>query len=355
MEVITALNDFIEVIDREITENNNRLNLRKELTDLALILGKESQLVDEVVFRANFLVVECKKATEFYRLREAALESYKVKPRKTGPFKRALELLRDDATFTRVMYIYQFESVAEAINCVRTKKGSRVSRQAKELFEEWAKCCPEIVKRAATLRCDGCRVFSTVLCEVVKDGPNYKSISFDVEFKGGRPWLGDLKKMAVALKEWWEKKASESALRMVPTLGRKKGNHYSDPESIIRDGDYKFEREQSYLAGVSKSDTGATVTENPLESAGRWVKRAYASYLLAKQTLPGNPTDRVVYEWLNENDPDWRIGDLMDYELPSLQTWIRYVGDARNITGTQKNTPRHGRDGSGSVFNSSDI
>jgi hypothetical protein len=254
MEVATALNDFIEVIDREITEKNNRLNLRKELTDLALILGKESQLVDEVVFRANFLKVECGKFTEFYRLREAALESYKVKPIKTGPFKRALELLRDDATFTRVMYIFQFESVAKAINCVRTKKGSRVSRQAKELFEEWAKCCPEIVKRAATLRCDGCRVFSTVLCEVVEDGPNYKSISFDVEFKGGRPWLGDLKKMAVALRKWWEKKASESALRMVPKPGRRRRNHQSDSESIEHDRQYKLAWEQSHSLGVSKAD-----------------------------------------------------------------------------------------------------
>ena len=105
----------------------------------------------------------------------------------------------------------------------------------------------------------------------------------------------------------------------------------------------------------SKSDTGATVTENPLESAKGWVKSAYASYLLAKQNLPGNPTDRVIYEWLNENDPDWRTGDLTDYDLPNLQTWIRYVGEARKITGTQKNTPRHGRGGSGSVVNSSDI
>jgi hypothetical protein len=105
----------------------------------------------------------------------------------------------------------------------------------------------------------------------------------------------------------------------------------------------------------SKSDTGATVTENPLESAKGWVKRAYASYLLAKQNLPGNPTDRVIYEWLNENDPDWRTGDLTDYDLPNLQTWLRYVGEARKITGTQKNTPRHGRGGSGSVVNSSDI
>ena len=116
------------------------------------------------------------------------------------------------------------------------------------------------------------------------------------------------------------------------------------------------------LAGLSlnpsqpfKSDAGVAVTDNPIESADGWVKRAYASYLLAEQNLPGNPTDRVVYEWLNENNPDWKTGVLMKYDLPNFPTWLRYLRTAREITGTQKNTPRHGRGGSGSVVNSSDI
>jgi hypothetical protein len=254
MEVATALSDFIEAIDREITEKSNRLNLRKELTDLALILGKESALVGEVLFRANLLEVECGKFTEFYRLREAALESYKVKPRKTGPFKRALELLRDDATFTGVMYIHQLESVAEAINCVCTKKGSKVSRRAKELFKEWQKCCSDLVTLAGNLRCDGCRVFRTVLQEAAKNDPSYESISFAVEVKGGRPWSDQFREMAVALRNWWEKKASESALRMVPKPGRRRRNHQSDSESIEHDRQYKLAWEQSHSLGVSKAD-----------------------------------------------------------------------------------------------------
>ena len=254
MEVATALNDFIEAIDREIAEKSNRLNLRKELTNLALILGKESALVGEVVFRANFLEVECGKFTEFYRLREAALESYKVKPRKTGPLERPLELLRDDATFTGVMYIHQLESVEKAINCVLTKKGSKVRGRAKELFEEWQKCCSDLVTHAANLRCDGFRVFRTVLQEAAKNDPSYESISFAVEVKDGRPWWGDFRKMAVALRNWWEKKASDSALRMVPKPGRTRTNHQSDPESRMHDRNYKFDWEQSFAAGVSKAD-----------------------------------------------------------------------------------------------------
>jgi len=105
----------------------------------------------------------------------------------------------------------------------------------------------------------------------------------------------------------------------------------------------------------SKSDTGATVTENPLESAPKPSKRAYASYLYAEQNLPRDPTDREAYEWLVENDPAWRTSDITDYNLPNFQTWLRHLRTARKIMGTQKNTPRHGRGGSGSVVNSSDI
>ena len=66
--------------------------------------------------------------------------------------------------------------------------------------------------------------------------------------------MGELKKMAVALKEWWEKKASESALRMVPKPGRRRRNHQADSESIEHDRQYKLAWEQSHSLGVSKAD-----------------------------------------------------------------------------------------------------
>ena len=114
------------------------------------------------------------------------------------------------------------------------------------------------------------------------------------------------------------------------------------------------------LAGLSlspsqpfKSDTGAAVTDNPLESASERVKKAYASYRYAEQNLPLDATDREAYLWLVENEPDWRTGALIKYDLPRFQTWVRYVRTGRKTTETRKNTPRHGRDGSGSVVNRS--
>ncbi|UCG47132.1 MAG: hypothetical protein JSU94_16745 [Phycisphaerales bacterium] len=80
------------------------------------------------------------------------------------------------------------------------------------------------------------------------------------------------------------------------------------------------------------------------------VRLAYQSYeyaLSQKPELEGRP-DNEVYEWLREN------GAPEGYELPSRDTWKRQVRAGRKYHGTQKNTPRAGREG-GSVIKGKQI
>jgi hypothetical protein len=66
--------------------------------------------------------------------------------------------------------------------------------------------------------------------------------------------------------------------------------------------------------------------------------KAYESFLLAEKSKGCGLTDREAYEWLKEDGPT-------QYELPAFQTWNRYVREGRKLRGTQKNTPRGGRNG----------
>ncbi len=71
---------------------------------------------------------------------------------------------------------------------------------------------------------------------------------------------------------------------------------------------------------------------------------AYQSFEVASKHLaPGDsdplPTDQRAYDWLKENGPE-------GYDLPtSFHTWQRYVRSGREFYGTQKQSPRAGRDG----------
>ena len=85
------------------------------------------------------------------------------------------------------------------------------------------------------------------------------------------------------------------------------------------------------------------------------ILKAYLSYKRGERDVSDNATDREVYEWLKENDPDWKIDALFGYELPSFQTWGRYVRKGRRLRGEQKNHPRAGRQQSGSSVRRSDI
>jgi hypothetical protein len=69
-------------------------------------------------------------------------------------------------------------------------------------------------------------------------------------------------------------------------------------------------------------------------------KKAYSQYLWALEQnseLKG-ATDRQVYAWLEQKLES-------DERLPSLNSWLRYVRDARRAMGTNKHTSRAGRSG----------
>jgi hypothetical protein len=60
------------------------------------------------------------------------------------------------------------------------------------------------------------------------------------------------------------------------------------------------------------------------------------------------PTDREVWEWLLVHR---RKGE----NLPHFETWQRYIREARNFHGCQKNTPRAGREFGGSISVQGDL
>jgi hypothetical protein len=69
---------------------------------------------------------------------------------------------------------------------------------------------------------------------------------------------------------------------------------------------------------------------------------AYNSYEYAIKTNPklADAKDRDVYNWLRENGSDEE-----NYQLPSFETWLRYIGKGRTVLGTQKNTRCYGKTG----------
>ncbi len=67
-------------------------------------------------------------------------------------------------------------------------------------------------------------------------------------------------------------------------------------------------------------------------------EQAFREYKLATQELEGHPKDRDVYDWLKRNYPK-------DHELPTFDTWARYLRKARRFHGDRKNNPVAGRGG----------
>lgn len=82
------------------------------------------------------------------------------------------------------------------------------------------------------------------------------------------------------------------------------------------------------------SHTTATTHDRPRPSH----ERAYCSYLWACSEcsdLADEPDDSV-YDWLREHGPS-------EYELPSKESWKRYLRSGRALYGTQKHHRRTGR------------
>lgn len=82
------------------------------------------------------------------------------------------------------------------------------------------------------------------------------------------------------------------------------------------------------------------VTDDGLTKSQRL---AYQSYQYAINQNPdiAEANDNDVYNWLKENG----FSEDDSYELPSLETWKRYLRYGRKAHGTQKNTRRKGRTG----------
>lgn len=78
------------------------------------------------------------------------------------------------------------------------------------------------------------------------------------------------------------------------------------------------------------------------------VEKAYRQYLFAAERLGPDVTDRDAYDWL-EKHPDG------DDELPSFDTWSKYVRTARKAHGQPKNQPRNGREPGRSIVRDTDI
>lgn len=76
------------------------------------------------------------------------------------------------------------------------------------------------------------------------------------------------------------------------------------------------------------------------------VEKAYQQFD-SYQAQYVNCTDREAYDWLkkhNDGDP-----------LPNFDTWTRYLRKARNFYGTNKNTPRSGRETGKSIVSCNQI
>lgn len=87
-------------------------------------------------------------------------------------------------------------------------------------------------------------------------------------------------------------------------------------------------------------------------------RKAWFSFVYAEAKSKRRLEDRDAYNWIEENgiDPDEeQSGELVDYKLPSFETWDRYLREARKATGEQKYTPRRGRETGRSVVKGSKI
>jgi hypothetical protein len=86
--------------------------------------------------------------------------------------------------------------------------------------------------------------------------------------------------------------------------------------------------------------------EELVRNMERSVRLAYLAFCYAESKAGNRLEDREAYDLLKEEGiPANRggRGDLEDYDLPSFDTWTRYLRDARKLLGEQKYTRRAGR------------
>lgn len=115
------------------------------------------------------------------------------------------------------------------------------------------------------------------------------------------------------------------------------------------------------MAGVSGNGTpppnGETANKyDGLDTVKPSEKEAYLSFVYAEAKTERRLEDRDAYDWLNENGIDKNdTGELEDYNLPSFDTWRRYLSTARKATNEQKYTPRKARPEGRSIVHADEI
>jgi len=106
--------------------------------------------------------------------------------------------------------------------------------------------------------------------------------------------------------------------------------------------------------GGAEAGEGQLGKPTDLDNLAPATKKAWASWKLAESKHPGSLADRQAFDWLAEQPDETFIGDLVGYELPAFDTWQRYVREARNALGENKNLPRAGR-AAGAVVRADEI
>lgn len=92
-------------------------------------------------------------------------------------------------------------------------------------------------------------------------------------------------------------------------------------------------------AGTTGEESSEKEAERPNLKPSE--QKAYQSYLIAEKKMQNSPKiDREAYDWLRDYSEN-----IEQYELPAFKTWQRQVRAGRKYYGTQKNKPRHGREG----------
>jgi hypothetical protein len=99
-----------------------------------------------------------------------------------------------------------------------------------------------------------------------------------------------------------------------------------------------FKKAQAKIPPQNHSDDGIATESAENGDLSGHAEAAYQSYAYAESQLGCRVTDKQVYAYLKEHGP-------RDYDLPSFETWRRYVAAGRNFHTAQKNTPRSGRSG----------
>ena len=106
-----------------------------------------------------------------------------------------------------------------------------------------------------------------------------------------------------------------------------------------------------------RATSGDKEKNNGIEALRPAARKAYLTYQVAELKAGSRLEDREAYDLLKEkglSDNTNGLGELDEYPLPTFDTWVRHLREARQSLGEQKSSPRAGR-ASGSVVSRDQI